>query len=338
MRCRVIEPHRARGRTTDDVVATTEGERATRARAAHDGRSASPTEPDGIRERWRGAATTTTPRSRGGAPSGTSSASGRPSTSKSTSSGEASSSSGWTQDGVREELVRRRSPKVDSGGASTSRSSRASDESGSAVDEAEAQLHVTGLLSCPDDSRTRTRCRPVIHRGVVVGAEAVAVRRVIHRFRPEVGNRPFCSSFERARSSARGQDDPQPADRQGVRCRHRRQCAMSRERSASSSPLGHRSHEQHARGAPTRAGRGAGLRRAVPARWSADPARHRSAVNSVKAVVAGFGPLQQYFDDPRSRRSGSTSRRKVFVARGGVAELTRPSSRPTASATSSSGC
>jgi pilus assembly protein CpaF len=46
------------------------------------------------------------------------------------------------------------------------------------------------------------------------------------------------------------------------------------------------------------------------------------AVHSVLAVVAGYGPLQQYFDDPAVEEIWINSPTKVFVARGGVAELT----------------
>lgn len=46
------------------------------------------------------------------------------------------------------------------------------------------------------------------------------------------------------------------------------------------------------------------------------------AVKSVKDAVAGFGPLQQYFDDPDVEEIWINEPTKVFVARGGVAELT----------------
>ena len=46
------------------------------------------------------------------------------------------------------------------------------------------------------------------------------------------------------------------------------------------------------------------------------------AVKSVKDAVAGFGPLQQYFDDPSVEEIWINEPSKVFVARGGVAELT----------------
>ena len=46
------------------------------------------------------------------------------------------------------------------------------------------------------------------------------------------------------------------------------------------------------------------------------------AVKSVKDAVGGFGPLQQYFDDPDVEEIWINEPTKVFVARGGVAELT----------------
>ncbi|SDP24351.1 pilus assembly protein CpaF [Pedococcus dokdonensis] len=46
------------------------------------------------------------------------------------------------------------------------------------------------------------------------------------------------------------------------------------------------------------------------------------AVKSVKDAVAGFGPLQPYFDDPEVEEIWINEPTKVFVARGGVAELT----------------
>jgi pilus assembly protein CpaF len=45
-------------------------------------------------------------------------------------------------------------------------------------------------------------------------------------------------------------------------------------------------------------------------------------VKSVLDVVAGFGPLQRYFDDPSIEEIWINEPSKVFVARGGVAELT----------------
>ena len=48
----------------------------------------------------------------------------------------------------------------------------------------------------------------------------------------------------------------------------------------------------------------------------------RAAVHSILAVVAGYGPLQQYFDDPTVEEIWINEPCKVFVARGGVAELT----------------
>jgi len=46
------------------------------------------------------------------------------------------------------------------------------------------------------------------------------------------------------------------------------------------------------------------------------------AVKSVLDAVAGFGPLQQYFDDPQIEEIWINEPSRVFVARGGVAELT----------------
>jgi pilus assembly protein CpaF len=46
------------------------------------------------------------------------------------------------------------------------------------------------------------------------------------------------------------------------------------------------------------------------------------AVKSVLDAVAGFGPLQQYFDDPTIEEIWINEPSKVFVARGGIAELT----------------
>jgi pilus assembly protein CpaF len=46
------------------------------------------------------------------------------------------------------------------------------------------------------------------------------------------------------------------------------------------------------------------------------------AVKSVIDSVAGFGPLQRYFDDPEIEEIWINEPSKVFVARGGVAELT----------------
>ncbi len=46
------------------------------------------------------------------------------------------------------------------------------------------------------------------------------------------------------------------------------------------------------------------------------------AVKSVKDAVAGFGPLQPYFDDPEVEEIWINEPTKVFVARGGTAELT----------------
>jgi pilus assembly protein CpaF len=47
-----------------------------------------------------------------------------------------------------------------------------------------------------------------------------------------------------------------------------------------------------------------------------------AAVKSVVDTVAGFGPLQRYFDDPQVEEIWINEPSKVFVARGGVAELT----------------
>ena len=48
----------------------------------------------------------------------------------------------------------------------------------------------------------------------------------------------------------------------------------------------------------------------------------RSATDTVLAVVAGYGPLQQYFDDPSVEEIWINEPSKVFVARAGVPELT----------------
>jgi len=45
-------------------------------------------------------------------------------------------------------------------------------------------------------------------------------------------------------------------------------------------------------------------------------------VKSVLDVVAGYGPLQRYFDDPSIEEIWINEPSKVFVARGGIAELT----------------
>ena len=47
-----------------------------------------------------------------------------------------------------------------------------------------------------------------------------------------------------------------------------------------------------------------------------------SAVKSVVDTVAGFGPLQPYFDDPDVEEIWINGPKQVFVARGGVSELT----------------
>jgi pilus assembly protein CpaF len=46
------------------------------------------------------------------------------------------------------------------------------------------------------------------------------------------------------------------------------------------------------------------------------------AVKSVLDAVAGYGPLQPYFDDPEVEEIWINEPSKVFIARGGVAELT----------------
>ena len=46
------------------------------------------------------------------------------------------------------------------------------------------------------------------------------------------------------------------------------------------------------------------------------------AVKSVLDAVAGYGPLQPYFDDPQVEEIWINEPTKVFIARGGVAELT----------------
>src|SRR3954469_14591824 len=48
----------------------------------------------------------------------------------------------------------------------------------------------------------------------------------------------------------------------------------------------------------------------------------RHAVHSILAVVAGYGPLQQYFDDAAVEEIWINEPSRVFVARGGIAELT----------------
>ncbi len=45
-------------------------------------------------------------------------------------------------------------------------------------------------------------------------------------------------------------------------------------------------------------------------------------MREVVAAVSGFGPLQRYFDDPDVEEIWINEPGKVFVARGGVAELT----------------
>lgn len=46
------------------------------------------------------------------------------------------------------------------------------------------------------------------------------------------------------------------------------------------------------------------------------------AVRSILSVVAGYGPLQQYFDDPEVEEIWINQPSRIFVARGGAAELT----------------
>jgi pilus assembly protein CpaF len=47
-----------------------------------------------------------------------------------------------------------------------------------------------------------------------------------------------------------------------------------------------------------------------------------NAAQSILSVVAGYGPLQQYFDDPTVEEIWVNEPTRVFVARGGAAELT----------------
>lgn len=47
-----------------------------------------------------------------------------------------------------------------------------------------------------------------------------------------------------------------------------------------------------------------------------------SVAKSLWDTVAGYGPLQRYFDDPEVEEIWINEPSKVFVARGGVAELT----------------
>jgi pilus assembly protein CpaF len=46
------------------------------------------------------------------------------------------------------------------------------------------------------------------------------------------------------------------------------------------------------------------------------------AVKAITDAVAGFGPLQEYFDDPRVEEIWINDPRRVFIAKDGVAELT----------------
>jgi len=47
-----------------------------------------------------------------------------------------------------------------------------------------------------------------------------------------------------------------------------------------------------------------------------------AAAKSILDHVAGYGPLQRYFDDPRIEEIWINAPDRVFVARGGVPELT----------------
>ena len=47
-----------------------------------------------------------------------------------------------------------------------------------------------------------------------------------------------------------------------------------------------------------------------------------AAAKSILDAVAGFGPLQQYFDDPAVEEIWINEPTRVFVARNGIAELT----------------
>ncbi len=59
------------------------------------------------------------------------------------------------------------------------------------------------------------------------------------------------------------------------------------------------------------------LRSGMPALADLD-----AAVKSILDTVAGYGPLQKYFDDPAVEEIWVNSPEKVFIARGGVSELT----------------
>ena len=63
-----------------------------------------------------------------------------------------------------------------------------------------------------------------------------------------------------------------------------------------------------------------------------------AASKAVWDTVAGYGPLQQYFDDPAVEEIWVNEPSQVFVARNGVAELTTTLLTATSSETSSSGC
>lgn len=64
----------------------------------------------------------------------------------------------------------------------------------------------------------------------------------------------------------------------------------------------------------------------VLAEWSADtdgqPADLRELTQHAFSAVAGFGPLQQYFDDPTVEELWINEPGRVFVARNGASELT----------------
>ena len=72
---------------------------------------------------------------------------------------------------------------------------------------------------------------------------------------------------------------------------------------------------------PRRAG-GRRPRRAQPDRGRRPGARPGGVVGELVARVSGFGPLQRYLDDPRSRRSGSTTRAGSSSPGNGRHELT----------------
>lgn len=49
---------------------------------------------------------------------------------------------------------------------------------------------------------------------------------------------------------------------------------------------------------------------------------HAVAIKAITDAVAGFGPLQEYFDDPTVEEIWVNEPNRVFIARGGVSELT----------------